>query len=106
MLTDGIHLSIYPDLDPVSVACIADGYGTQAAFERWSPWSKKAVKVAALRGRRILESLPAESGTVRQPARDAGGRDPAGGYRPQQFDGIELEPLFRPHGVSRRPPHL
>lgn len=70
------HHDIYAPLDPVAVAQIAIGWGIDAAYERWSPWSERAISIAAERGKRILKRSRSESQT-RQTARSHGGIDPA-----------------------------
>jgi hypothetical protein len=55
------HHDIYAELDLVAVARIAIGYGIDAAFERWSPRSERAISIAAERGKKILIRTQAES---------------------------------------------
>jgi hypothetical protein len=47
-----MHPMIYAELDPVRVAGIVNGYGIDAACERWWQWSPRAIRRAAQRGRR------------------------------------------------------
>ena len=96
-MSDGYHLSVYPVLDPVRVAQIADAYGIEAAFERWAPWSKKSVSMAAKRGRRMLARRSPAQREPRQPAAAHG--------RPQFADSASINAVFGRSGPRRCPSH-
>lgn len=61
MHVEPIHAAIYADLDPVTVARIVDGWGVEAAAERWFQWSPRAIRGAARRGRAILRRRATEA---------------------------------------------